>query len=53
MQEKGYLPKAMLNFVALLGWHPGEHNTQEVFELDELVEQVFEGFPLLCCPLVA
>ena len=35
---KGYLPEALLNFVALLGWNPGEGKTQEMFSLDELVE---------------
>lgn len=37
--SKGYLPEALINFVALLGWNPGEGNTQEIFTLDELVEQ--------------
>ncbi len=34
---KGYLPEALLNFVALLGWNPGEGETQEIFSLGELV----------------
>jgi glutamyl-tRNA synthetase len=34
---KGFLPEAMINFVALLGWNPtGE---REVYTLDELVNQ--------------
>jgi glutamyl-tRNA synthetase len=33
-QEQGILPEAMLNFLALLGWSPG--NDQEMFDLDEL-----------------
>lgn len=36
---KGYLPEALVNFVALLGWNPGEGNTQEIFTQDELVER--------------
>ena len=32
---QGYLPEAVINFLALLGWNPGD--TQEVFQLDELV----------------
>ena len=32
---QGYLPEAVVNFLALLGWNPGD--TQEVFSLDELV----------------
>ena len=31
---KGYLPEAILNFVALLGWHP--QNEREIFNLEEL-----------------
>jgi glutamyl/glutaminyl-tRNA synthetase len=33
--EKGYLPEALNNFVALLGWNPG--TDQEIFGLDELI----------------
>lgn len=36
---KGYLPEALINFVALLGWNPGEGSTQEIFSLDELVSR--------------
>ncbi len=35
--EAGYLREALLNFVALLGWNPGNGSTQEIFSLDELV----------------
>lgn len=35
---KGYVPEALLNFVALLGWNPGDGKTQEVFSLEGLVE---------------
>ncbi len=35
-REQGYLPEAMVNFLALIGWSPGTE--QEVFSLDELVE---------------
>ena len=35
-KEKGYLPEALLNFLALLGWsHPKE---KEIFDLDEFVK---------------
>lgn len=40
--KKGYLKEALLNFVALLGWHPkGEIDKpeKEVFSLDELMEE--------------
>jgi nondiscriminating glutamyl-tRNA synthetase len=32
----GYLPEAILNFLALLGWSPG--GEQEIFSLEELVQ---------------
>ncbi len=35
--DKGYLPEALVNFVALLGWNPGQGSTQEIFSLKELV----------------
>lgn len=34
---KGYLPEALVNFVALLGWSPG--TDEEFFSLEALVEQ--------------
>jgi nondiscriminating glutamyl-tRNA synthetase len=38
-QELGYLPEAMVNYLALLGWNPGTE--REIFTLAEL-EQVFD-----------
>ncbi len=35
---KGYLPEALINFVALLGWNPGQGSTKEIFTLPELSE---------------
>src|SRR6478609_7860677 len=35
-KESGYLPEAMINFLAFLGWNPG--TTQELFTIDELIE---------------
>lgn len=45
--KEGYLPEAVLNFVALLGWNPGKTD-QEIFSLDELIslfslEKVHKG----------
>ncbi len=34
-RESGYLPEAVVNFLALLGWNPGSE--QEMFTLEELV----------------
>jgi len=36
-EELGYLPEAIINFLALLGWSPG--GEQEIFSMDELIEQ--------------
>ncbi|MBO7660159.1 MAG: glutamate--tRNA ligase, partial [Bacteroidaceae bacterium] len=35
-REKGYLPEALVNFLALLGWNPG--NDQELMSMDELIQ---------------
>ncbi len=35
-REAGYLPEAMINFLALLGWNPGTE--QEIFSLAQMVE---------------
>ena len=34
-KQEGYLPSAMINFLAFLGWNPGTE--QELFSLDELI----------------
>jgi glutamyl-tRNA synthetase len=34
-REEGYLPEALLNYLALLGWNPG--TDEEIFSFDELV----------------
>ena len=36
-REKGYLPQAMLNYLALLGWNPG--TDQEIFIIEELIKE--------------
>jgi glutamyl-tRNA synthetase len=36
-QRQGYLPEAMVNFLALLGWSPG--GDQELFSRDDLVRR--------------
>jgi glutamyl-tRNA synthetase, bacterial family len=35
-RESGYLPEAVINFLVLLGWNPG--NDQEVMSMDELIK---------------
>src|ERR1700680_185358 len=34
-REQGYLPEALINYLALLGWNPG--TSQEIFTFDELL----------------
>ncbi len=34
--RSGYLPEAMVNFLALLGWNPGDQ--REIMPLDEIIE---------------
>ena len=34
-REDGYLPDALVNFLALLGWNPG--TAQEIFSMEELI----------------
>lgn len=36
-REQGYVPEAMLNYLALLGWNPGSE--REIFSFDELVQE--------------
>ena len=36
-REEGYLPEAVINFLALLGWHPS--SDQEMFTMDELIKE--------------
>jgi glutamyl-tRNA synthetase len=35
-REQGYLPEALVNYLALLGWNPG--TSQEIFSFDDLVK---------------
>ncbi len=38
-REAGYLPEAILNFMALIGWSAGEGEEQEIFSMDELARR--------------
>ena len=46
---KGYLPEAILNYIALLGWNPGTE--QEIFSLKEL-EECFDANRLNKSPAI-
>lgn len=37
-REEGYLPEAVINMLALLGWNEGEGSEKEFYSLDELVQ---------------
>lgn len=36
-RESGYLPEAVVNFLALLGWNPGDD--KEIMDIDELISR--------------
>jgi len=36
-KKQGYLPQALINFIAFLGWNPG--GKEEIFSLSELIEE--------------
>ncbi|HEV7424410.1 MAG TPA: glutamate--tRNA ligase, partial [Candidatus Paceibacterota bacterium] len=36
-QKEGYLPEAMLNFLALIGWNPGSGDNREVMSKEEII----------------
>ncbi len=40
-KEMGFMPTALINFLAFLGWNPG--TDQELFSLEELVEEFSEN----------
>ncbi|MBL8007324.1 MAG: glutamate--tRNA ligase [Ignavibacteria bacterium] len=37
--KKGYLKESLINFIALLGWNPGEGEEQEFYTMDELIRK--------------
>jgi glutamyl-tRNA synthetase len=39
LREQGYLAEAIMNFVTLIGWAPGEGSEQEIFTREELIEK--------------
>ena len=40
-RERGYLPEAVVNFLALLGWNPGDDS--EMMDMDELIKKFSFG----------
>lgn len=48
-REQGYLPEALFNFLALLGWSPGEGEEQEIFGREDLIER-FDLFRVSTSP---
>ncbi|CAG8696383.1 18988_t:CDS:10 [Dentiscutata erythropus] len=39
LAKRGYLPEALINFVALLGWSSSSGKKDEIFTLDELIAE--------------
>ena len=37
-REEGYVPEAVMNMLAFLGWNEGEGSEKEIYSLDELIE---------------
>ena len=35
-RDEGFLPEAMVNFLALLGWNEGDGSEREIYSLEEL-----------------
>jgi glutamyl-tRNA synthetase len=50
-RAQGYLPEALLNFLAFLGWAPGEGDEQEIFGREELIQR-FDLFRVNTAPAV-
>ena len=40
---QGILPEAMFNYLALLGWNPGEGETREIYSATDLIEKFTLG----------
>ncbi len=38
-KSAGYLPEALLNFLLLIGWNPGEGEEQEIFSKEEMIKR--------------
>ncbi len=38
-KDMGYLPEALLNFLLLVGWNPGEGEEQEIFTREEMIKR--------------
>jgi glutamyl-tRNA synthetase len=36
-RDRGYLPEALVNYMALLGWHPADE--REIFSLEEIIRE--------------
>lgn len=37
-KEDGYLPEAMLNFLAFIGWNPGEGDNREIMSKEDIIK---------------
>jgi len=39
LEEDGYLPAAVVNYLAALGWNPGDGDTREFFSMADLIKE--------------
>jgi len=39
LKQEGYLPEALINFMAFLGWNPGEKEEREIYSLASLIKE--------------
>ena len=37
-EKEGYIPEAMLNFLAFIGWNPGEGDNREILSKEEIIK---------------
>ena len=42
-RDEGFLPEAMVNFLALLGWNEGDGSEREIYSLEELQVHAKQG----------
>jgi glutamyl-tRNA synthetase len=43
LRDQGYIPEAVINFLAMLGWAPGQGDEQNIFSIDELFQKFSLG----------
>src|SRR3989344_2816197 len=44
-EKEGYLPEAMINYLAFLGFNPGEGDNREIMSQEEIKNKILENLP--------